>query len=81
MSEADWELLREDVAAEILRLSVHTLRAGRSSGLLDCYLPEPVRQGRRVFYRRADVEQCLEGRLTHPKLRRKYLKHEEGIPA
>ena len=82
MSDQDWQLLREDVAAAILRLSVHTLRSARSNQPdLGVYLPEPIRQGRRVFYRRCDVEACQQARMSHPKLRRKYLKTEEGIHA
>lgn len=83
MSDADWDLLREDAVAELLRISVRTLQQARHDPLVaaECLLPAHEKHGSRVIYRRAAVEACLAERLQVPRLARKYHRQEEAVLA
>ena len=60
-SEADDKVSIEDLAAE-LGVSVRTLRRWNNGP----HAPQRVKRGRRLMYRRTDVQHWFEQRARHP---------------
>ena len=57
-------LLNTAEAAEVLRLGVATLHRWRKSGKGPPY----IEMGRKVYYRRADLDRWIEERQRHPRI-------------
>lgn len=66
------ELLDDEAAAKYIHMSVDWLRISRSSGHKDNWTPSPrfLRLGRKIRYRKADLDEWLEARVEDPAARK-----------